>query len=336
MKNSGTAGNKSGLGVSLQGAELAADLPGLARCAEDGGADTLWLASHLFQRDPIVQTTMTLTATERITGALMSLSPYVMHPVQIAMTAASLNEHFPGRICLCIGAGAPGDLAAAGIKRPKPLATLAECLEITKNLFSGNVINFQGKQFRVSGRSLETAHQEVPVVLAATGPKMLQLAGRHADGVLLSAATTTEFVRWSLDQVSTASAKRKVQRIGLVFASVDNDEGRAYDKLKRLLAFVLRGAHHEPNIAMGGSQLDRQALYNAVEENDWSRAVAMISDEVVARHSVSGTPDQVRVRLEEYRAAGLDEIVVAGIDIQSTLAATLAVLRPPAGARLEA
>ena len=43
---------------------------------------------------------MTLSATQRITGALMSLSPYVMHPVQIAMTAASLNEHFPGRICL--------------------------------------------------------------------------------------------------------------------------------------------------------------------------------------------------------------------------------------------
>ena len=87
---------------------------------------------------------------------------------------------------------------------------------------------------------------------------------------------------------------------------------------------------------MGGSQLDRQALYDAVAKNNWSRAVAMISDEVVARHSVSGTPDQVRVRLEEYRAAGLDEIAVAGIDMQSTLAATLALLRPPVGPRLEA
>ena len=134
MSKTNTTGNRSGLGVSLQGAEPAADLPGLARCAEDGGADTLWLASHLFQRDPIVQTVMTLSATQRITGALMSLSPYVMPPVQIAMTAASLNEHFPGRICLCIGAGAPGDLAAAGILRPKPLATLAESLEITKSL----------------------------------------------------------------------------------------------------------------------------------------------------------------------------------------------------------
>ena len=336
MSKTSTTGNRSGLGVSLQGAEPAVDLPGLARCAEDGGADTLWLASHLFQRDPIVQTVMTLSATQRITGALMSLSPYVMHPVQIAMTAASLNEHFPGRICLCIGAGAPGDLAAAGIQRPKPLATLAESLEITKILLSGDVINLQGKQFRVTGRSLETGRQDVPIVLAATGPKMLRLAGRHADGVLLSAATTVEFVRWSLDQVSASAETRKVRHIGLVFASVDNDEGRAYEKLKRLLAFVLRGAHHEPNITMGGANLNRQELYDAVADNNWSRAVAMISDEVVARHSVSGTPGQVQARLEEYRAAGLDEVVVAGIDERSSLAATLAALQPPAGTRMGA
>ena len=279
---------------------------------------------------------MALSATQRITGALMSISPYVMHPVQVAMAAASLNEHFPGRICLCLGAGAPGDLDAAGVPRPKPVATLAESLEIAKSLLSGDVINHQGQQFRVTGRSLEVGPQVVPIVLAATGPRMLQLAGRHADGVLLSAATSVEFVRWSLGQVSASAETRNVRRIGLVFASVDNDEGKAYKKLKRLLAFVLRGAHHEPNITMGGANLNRQALYDAVADNNWSRAVAMISDEVVARHSVSGTPDQVQARLEEYRAAGLDEVVVAGIDERSSLAATLAALRPPAGTRLGA
>ena len=336
MIQTSATGNRSGLGVSLQGAEPAANLPGLARCAEDGGADTLWLASHLFQRDPVVQTVMALSATQRITGALMSISPYVMHPVQVAMAAASLNEHFPGRICLCLGAGAPGDLDAAGVPRPKPVATLAESLEIAKSLLSGDVINHQGQQFRVTGRSLEVGPQVVPIVLAATGPRMLQLAGRHADGVLLSAATSVEFVRWSLGQVSASAETRNVRRIGLVFASVDNDEGTAYKKLKPLLAFVLRGAHHEPNITMGGANLDRQALYDAVADNNWSRAVAMISDEVVARHSVSGTPDQVQARLEEYRAAGLDEVVVAGIDERSSLATTLAALRPPAGTRLGA
>jgi 5,10-methylenetetrahydromethanopterin reductase len=314
----------SGLGVSFEGGERAAELPALARQADAAGADTLWFANHLFQRDPMVQAAMSLSATDRIGAALMALSPYTAHPVQAAMAAATLNEHFPNRTVLCLGAGAPGDLDAAGVARPRPLATLDESIEIARCLLAGEVVRHQGERFQVSGRALETGPQDVPIVLAATGPRMLRLAGRRADGVLLSAATSVEFVRWSLAQVAEAGGTRPVRRIGLVFASVDADEGRAYGRLKRLLAFILRGAHHSANLEMGGAELDQNALYDAVAADDWDRATALISDEVVARHSVSGTPAQVRARLRDYRRAGLDEVVIAGIRGQAMLAETLA------------
>ena len=314
----------SGLGVSFEGGEAAAEIPPLARQADAAGADTMWLANHLFQRDPIVQAAMALSATERISAALMALSPYTVHPVQAAMAAATLNEHFPNRVVLCLGAGAPGDLDAAGVARPRPLATLDESIGIARALLAGEVVQHQGERFQVSGRALETGAQDVPIVLAATGPRMLQLAGRRADGVLLSAATSVEFVRWSLAKVAETATDRPVRRIGLVFASVDADEGRAYERLKRLLAFILRGAHHSANLEMGGAGLDQGALYDAIAANDWDCATALVSDEVVAHHSVSGTPAQVRVRLQDYRQAGLDEVVIAGMRGQVMLGETLA------------
>jgi len=314
----------SGLGVSFQGNETAAALPDLARQAEAAGVDTMWLACHLFQRDAVVQAAMALSATERIGGALMAVSPYVVHPVQATMAAASLNEYFPGRAVLCLGAGAPGDLDAAGIARLRPLAALEESIDIARALLAGEIVRHRGDRFQVSGRALETGRQDVPIILAATGPRMLQLAGRRADGVLLSAATSVEFVRWSLAQVDTAGTNNQVRRIGLVFASVDAEERQAYEKLKRLLAFVLRGAHHRPNLEMAGTDLDQAALNDAVAAGDWSRATSLISDEVVARHSVSGTPAQVRARLRDYRQAGLDEVVIAGVQDQAKLAAVLA------------
>jgi alkanesulfonate monooxygenase SsuD/methylene tetrahydromethanopterin reductase-like flavin-dependent oxidoreductase (luciferase family) len=131
-------------------------------------------------------------------------------------------------------------------------------------------------------------------------------------------------VRWSLSRVAEAAQGRQVRRIGLVFASVDADEGRAYERLKRLLAFVLRGAHHRANLEMAGTELDQGALYDAVAKGDWNRATALVNDEVVARHSVSGTPAQVRARLSDYRRAGLDEVVIAGMRGQAMLAETLA------------
>ncbi|MDP6344811.1 MAG: LLM class flavin-dependent oxidoreductase, partial [Alphaproteobacteria bacterium] len=215
--------SNSGLGVAFEGGEGAAELPGLARRAETGGADTLWLACHLFQRDPVVQAAMALSATERIGGALMAISPYVVHPVQATMAAASLNEHFPGRTILCLGAGAPGDLDAAGVARPRPLATLEESIDIARSLLAGETVAHRGERFQVGGRALETGAQAVPIVLAATGPGMLRLAGRRADGVLLSAATSVAFVRQSLATVAEAAQGRSPRRIGLVFASVDAD-----------------------------------------------------------------------------------------------------------------
>lgn len=319
------------LGVSFEGGEAAADLSGLARRADNAGADTMWLANHLFQRDPVVQAAMALSATDKISAALMAISPYAVHPVQAAMAAATLNEHFPNRTILCLGAGAPGDMDAAGLARPRPLATLTESIDIARSLLAGETVQHQGERFTVRGRALETGPQEVPIVLAATGQGMLGLAGRRADGVLLSAATSVEFVRWSLAQVTEAAegnGGRRVRRIGLVFASVDADEGRAYGRLKRLLAFILRGAHHRENLAMGGAGLDQGALYDAVGKGDWDRAEALVSDEVVARHTASGTPAQVRARLHDYHGAGLDEVVIAGMRgeamLTETLAATLA------------
>jgi 5,10-methylenetetrahydromethanopterin reductase len=318
------AATTNGLGVSFEGGETAAELPELARCAEAAGAETMWLANHLFQRDPIVQAAMALSSTQRMVAALMAISPYVSHPVQATMAAASLHEYFPGRTVLCLGAGAPGDLDAAGIARPKPLGTLAESIEIARALLAGETIRHRGERFQVDGRALETGAQKLPIVLAATGPGMLRLAGRLADGVLLSAATSLEFVARSLEHVAEAAGDRRVRRIGLVFTSVDADEGRAYTRLKQVLAFVLRGAHHRENLQLGGGELDQAALYDAVAAGDWQRATSYISDEIVARHSASGTPAQVRTRLAEYRRAGLDEVVIAGVRGEALLAEALA------------
>lgn len=302
-----------GLGAAFEGRERAGEVADLARTAEAGGAGTIWAANHLFQRDPVVQSFAALAATSRLRTALMAVSPYVVHPVQIAMAAATLDEHFPGRAVLSVGAGAPGDLDAAGVERTAPLATLRETMAVTRALLAGETVAHEGERLRVAGRALENGPRAVPIVLAATGPKMLRLAGAEADGVLLSAATSVEFVRWCLGEADEGGKGRRIRHVGLVFASVDEDERVAYDRLRRLLAFILRGAHHRPNLEMAGVSLDQEAVYAAVGRGDWDAAAALVSDEVVARHTVSGTPDQVRARIAEYRAAGLDDVVIAGV-----------------------
>ena len=100
-------------GVTLEGRETLAEIPALAQAAEAAGAGTFWVASHLYLRDPITIAHVALQATQRIRVALMAMSPYAMHPVHLAMAAAALAELHPGRVVLCLGAGAPADREAA-------------------------------------------------------------------------------------------------------------------------------------------------------------------------------------------------------------------------------
>jgi 5,10-methylenetetrahydromethanopterin reductase len=281
--------------------------------AESGGAAANWIANHLFQRDPITLAAMSLTQTERMRVTLMAISPLTIHPVQAVMAAATLDEFFPGRVSLCLGIGAPADLKSVGIGAEKALWIMREALELARALLAGQTVTSSGEFFHSYGRRFAVNKCSVPLILAASGPKMLELAGAAADGVLLSAGTSVEFVKWSIERVHRGAKGRPVRIHGVVYAAVDQDEKLAHDRLRRVLAILLRGSHHVPNLELTGSALDQSVLNEAVTSEDWVRAEGLITDEIVRRHAASGRPEQVRDRLAAYRMAGLDEIVLSGI-----------------------
>ena len=192
------------LGIAMDGRAPIASIAVQAQAAEEGGASTLWIACHLFLRDPVTTAALALAATKKIRIALMAMSPYSTHPVYIAMAAASLDEMYPGRVILCLGAGAPADLEAAGIDSPKPLVAIGEAVKICRQLFAGEIADFQGQAFEVSGRRLANGGRDIPIVIAASRPNMLKLAGRDSDGVLISAATSPPFVKACLDHAAPA------------------------------------------------------------------------------------------------------------------------------------
>jgi 5,10-methylenetetrahydromethanopterin reductase len=331
------------VGVAFDGRSPVPSLLGLARAAEAAGAGSLWIASHLFLRDAIASAALVLGATAHARVVLMAVSPYTVHPVQAAMTAATLEEAFPGRVALCYGLGVPGDLAAAGLAPDRPVATLRDALALTRALLAGAPVRYRGTVFRAEGRALAAA-RPVPLYLAAAGPQTLALAGQAADGVVVSAGSSVPCVGWALARVAGAAAGRAPRRVGLVYTRAAERGAEARDGARRSLAVVLRSPHHARNVALGGTGLDQARLAAAVAAENWPAAAALVTDEVVARHAAAGTAAEVRARLAAYRAAGLDEIVLAGLsdadDIRRALGAALPAVpedrrgagAPPSGA----
>lgn len=319
------------IGVAADGRATLSAFVAQARAAEEGGATTIWVACHLFLRDPITAAHAALAATTGIRVALMAMSPFSVHPVFIAMAAATLDELFPGRVVLCLGVGAPGDLAAAGIEAPKPLAALREAIHICRALFAGADPGHHGEIFKVAGRRLPNPTSRVPIVLAASGERMLELAGASADGVLLSAATSPAFIKWCIANVQRGEARRDApgtcKRFVVVYTHIADEERAALDRIRRIMGFILRGSHHAKNVELSGTQLDQSALWNAYGSESWEEVDRLVTDDVVRVHAAAGTPAQVRARYEDYFELGLDEVIIGGIDDVDGTKQSLALLR---------
>jgi len=314
-------------GIAMDGRAPIANVPAQARATEEGGAGTLWIASHLFLRDPIATAAVALGATRCLKVALMAMSPYAVHPVHIAMAAATLDEMFPGRVILCLGVGAPADLQAAGIATPRPLVAMREAIALCRALFAGEHAHLDGQAFRVHGRRLGNGGRRIPIVLAASRSNMLALGGRAADGVLISAASSPPFARACLEHAQRGAGDRAFRKLGIVYTRLGASAKEAMDAVRRPIGFVLRGAHHAENIRRSGAPLDQVALAAAYAAEDWATVERLVSDDVVRRHAACGTPDQVRATLEEYRAIGLDEVIIGGIDTPEGIAGALAAAR---------
>lgn len=303
----------SALGVAFDGRNPLDRLRAQAVAAEDAGVQAFWVSSHLFLRDPFASAAVVLAATRSARVTLMAVSPHVMHPVHMAMAASTLDELAPGRVILCIGTGAPGDLADAGVQPVAPAKALTETLEAVRLLLSGEPATYAGERVQLRGRRMFTGRHDVPIYLAATRPRTLELAGRIADGVVLSTASSPEFVRWSLDQVDRGTRGRRIHRASLVYSFVADRAEAALGRFRRQLAITLRAPHHARNLELAGARLDQDAVRAAFAREDFAAAEALVTDETVRRHAACGTADEVRERLDAYRAAGLDEIVLAGL-----------------------
>lgn len=317
------------LSISSDGSDTPNSLKTMTAVADQANAKNIWIASHLFHRDPIASAMAVLSQTRNLAVALMAMSPYTVHPIYATMAAATIDEFFPGRIQLCFGAGAPRDLEAVGLQAEQPLRTLRESIEISRSLLAGEVVRYDGERFKITGRRLLAGARAVPLWLAASGPQMLELAGEVADGVVISAGTAPAFIRWCLEHVQRGEEKasRKIAKAGLVFCSVDNDAAVARDRLRRKLAYLLRGQHHARNLQLAGTKLDQTALAKAFAQERWPEVAALITDDVLAAHTASGTPEQARNAFAAYQAAGLDEVIVYGVENETQLSAALSVVR---------
>lgn len=303
------------LSFAFDGMDSLPDMLAFVREAEAAGFGSVWMAEHLCFRDAITTCTAFLQATRAMSMVPTAISPYARHPMLIAMSAATMDELAPGRVRLMLGTGSPVAFGEAGIPLDHPIATLREAILLVRKLLAGDFVRFEGKIFTVATPKMGFApSRPLPLLLAAMGPRMLQLGGEIADGVSLSAGSSTAYFRWATEQVREGAARvgrsfGDVEMSGFVHVSTGPSRKPAVEVAKEKLAYVLRLPVQKWNLEISGTELDQEAIREALGRRDWQRAASLVSDDVAARHAIAGDYDACLARIAEYEASGLDELV---------------------------
>jgi 5,10-methylenetetrahydromethanopterin reductase len=204
-----------------------------------------------------------------------------------------------------------------GIERKKPLLAMRETIEVFRRLLRMENVTFEGEFHRVHGIELDVVHgrrepRNVPVLIGATGDKMLELTGEIADGCLLNYCVPPSYNDRAMELLETG-AKRAgrsvddIDRPQLIVCSVDQDRSRAIRGAKGLITQYLA---QQPHIAQA-SGVDERTVKKVQSILGWpatkeqvEEAIEFVPDELVLDITATGTPEEARAKVDEYRKRG--------------------------------
>ncbi len=287
------------------------------RYAEEKGFDAVWQAESRLVRDAIVPMAAYAAVTEKIKIGSGVINNWTRNIGLLASTFLTLDDLAPDRMICGIGAWWDPLAENVGIDRRKPLTAMRETVEIMRRLLNMENVTFDGEFIQVKDIELDVVHgrkepRNVPIMIGATGPKMLQLAGEICDGVVMNYCVPVAYNKMALENIEIG-AKRAgktlddIDRPQLVVCSVAEDHDQAFDYTRELLTQYLA---QQPHIALAsGVSNDVVAEIQSIlgwpaTHEQIQAAKHLVTDELIHRITASGTPEEARAKVEQYRENG--------------------------------
>jgi F420-dependent oxidoreductase-like protein len=323
------------LGVNLGywGAGNDADNLALAREADRIGYSVCWVAEAYGSDAPTVLSWVAAQTEQIDIGAAVMQIP-ARTPAMTAMTAATLDTLSGGRFRLGLGVSGPQVSEGwHGVRFAKPLARTQEYVDIVKMALRRDRVQYAGDHFTLPlpdgpGKPLKlTVHpvrEQIPIYLAAVGPKNLELAGRIADG-WLAIFFSPEQAALSLDPIRAGRVQAGhpadtaldgfdvVPTVPVVF---DDDLDAAAAPIRGYAALYVGGmGSREQNFYNAlacrmGFEAEAAQVQELYLNKQYAEAAAAIPRDFVDGTSLIGSPERIRDRMQAFAAAGVTTLTI--------------------------
>ncbi len=301
----------------LQDAHDLRDGLGYVRYAEERGFEAVWQAESRLVRDAIVPMAAYAAVTSRIKIGSGVINNWTRNIGLLAATFLTLDDLAPDRMICGIGAWWDPLAKNVGIDRKKPLLAMRETVITLRRLLNMERVTFNGEFVHVDGIELDVVHgrresRNVPIMIGATGDLMMELTGEIADGVVLNYCVDPVYNLKALELLDKGAKKagRRVDDIDrpqLIVCSVDVDHDKAIDTTRELLTQYMA---QQPHIAKAsGVSMDVVAEIQSIlgwpaTHDQIRKAKHLVPEDLIHRITASGTPEEARAKVDEYRKNG--------------------------------
>jgi 5,10-methylenetetrahydromethanopterin reductase len=306
-------GNLGRVALYLQDAHPLPDGIRYAQYAESKGFEAVWQAESRLVRDAIVPMAAFAATTQRLKVGSGVINNWTRNIGLLAMTFLTLDDLAPNRIICGIGAWWDPLARNVGIERRKPMLAMRETVYVLRRLLRMENVTFHGEFHNVTGIELDVVHgrrepRNVPIYIGATGDQMMELTGEIADGAVLNYCVPPEYNDKAMELLDKGARKAgrtvaDLDRPQLVVCSVDPDRKTAIENAKVLLTQYLA---QQPHIAKA-SGVSEEIVKKVQTILGWPatreqvhEAMQYVPDDFVLKISATGTPAEVRAKVQEY------------------------------------
>jgi 5,10-methylenetetrahydromethanopterin reductase len=291
------------IGLGLYPDEPAGKLIATAQLAEELGYTMLWMPdSQVLWREMYALLGAAAVSTRRIDLGSAVTNLITRHPSVAASGFRTLDELSGGRMRLGLGIG---DSAVATLDlKPQRVEHFSTALEQLRGLLAG------GED--ASPRLAFGADRPIPIYIAASGPRMLALAGRLADGVILMNGVAPELIAAAIALVRQGAqeAARDPAKIQVVvWAACHTTPDAVKYNVARTILRNLPGPL-EP-LTRETAEAVRTRYDYAQHGNARANFAELIPDELVPRFAFTGTPNEIAGQIAALECIGVDEVALA-------------------------
>jgi 5,10-methylenetetrahydromethanopterin reductase len=291
-----------------------------ARLCEDGGLASFWVADQRWMRDVYVSLTDLAARTKTIRLGTRVTDPFVRHPALTAVAIATLDEASGGRAILGLGAGGSG-FQQMGIGRIRPALAVRESIQVIRRLWKGEEFEFHGEIVNWNLGALEfRCRPDIPIVIAARGPHLLELCGEMADGAIVASGVWAGGVDWARRLIARGERKAgraegSTELMHMTYISVDERPQAARQTVKRALVGTVVGSHPTYDFLKANELEIPAGLFAYLDSGGRvpERIIELIPDAFVDKLAIAGSVDGCVEQLQSLLDAGIQHPLLAPV-----------------------